>query len=577
MSREKKDSRQEGLKYGVTVALSLGGLLYNDLNQIQSSGNRDDDQAKGGLWNSSSIGQERYEELSLPKCPNESFTSDFSPSSVVNRGKDFSLSARKTGFSSNDNKDALVSNEISEEYKCVKNGGGESEQEFQRLRNMVKILEEKEKSLEIQLLEYYGLKEQESAVIELQNRLKLNNMETKLFNLKILSLQEDKRKLEEQVADQARITLELEAAKAQIKLLNKKLRSEAEQNRKNIIALQERVKKIQEEENKAVATDNVEAKLQKLNYLEDVAEELRKMNSTLRLENSELAQKLEYVQLIATSAMDDDEATTLKKECHHLRQENEELTKKVELLQANRCSDAEEMVYLRWVNACLRYELRNYQPSPGRTIARELSKTLSPESEEKAKQLILHYGSTEGMDGKGRYPTEYDSHRLSSSQISDVTDSGEYSADISSLKQTKSKGFGKLMRLLQGKDSNIHYQVPSGERTTYIEDMVGKCPLDSPGCHSGFSTVTGANGIITRSTSRGSRYSLDLQRTSDEGSLCIFRSIDSILEDNTIPMQPDKLAHASENVEKSELVKYAEALKASRNKPLKRRTASSSF
>lgn len=43
---------------------------------------------------------------------------------------------------------------------------------------MVKNLKERERDLEIQLLEYYGLKEQESAVVELHNRLKINSMET---------------------------------------------------------------------------------------------------------------------------------------------------------------------------------------------------------------------------------------------------------------------------------------------------------------------------------------------------------------------------------------------------------------
>ncbi|GAA0151381.1 non-motor actin binding protein [Lithospermum erythrorhizon] len=167
---------------------------------------------------------------------------------------------------------------------------------------------------------------------------------------------------------------------------NKILRSEDEHNRENIISLQERVKKLREEENKTV---------------------------------------------------DDDE-------CHHLRKENEELMKKVELLHADRCSDAEEMVYLRWINAWLSYELRNYQPSPRRTIARDLSKTLSPRSEEIAKQFILQYGSAEGMGDKSRNLIQYDHGALPSSQNSDVTDCGEHSStDILLPTKSKAKEFDK--------------------------------------------------------------------------------------------------------------------------------------
>lgn len=555
-SREKTNRRPEQLPFGVTLALSLGGIIYCFLksrtvklsesppsslpssdcgDQTHSYLDRNDNHelhTKDGLGNSTTIGQDEYEELPLPKCHDESFPADYSPNSIVHRDKDMDTS----------------------DSECVEKGASGNEQEFRMLRNMVKILKEREESLEIQLLEYYGLKEQETAVRELQNRLKLNNMEAKLFNLKIESLQAHKKRLEEQVTDNAKLAGELEAAKAKIKLLNKQLRSEAEQNRENILALQKRVKKLQEEENKSVAADNLEIqiKLQKLKDLEEEAEELKKTNSNLRLENSGLAQNLEYVQLIATSAMDADETTILKKECHHLRKENEELTNKVELLQANRCSDAEELVYLRWLNACLRYELRNYQPSPGRTSAKELSKTLSLASEEKAKQLILQYGSSEGMTSNGRNLGEYDSDRLSSSH------SGEY---IISPNKTKTKGLGKLMCLLRGKDSNDHRRVPLEETSAYIEDAFGKCLTDSPGCHSGFTTVTGTDGTHSRSTSRSSRYSLDIPRTSDDTTL----------------MQPNKLDHSSENIEKSELMKYAEALRVSRDKPLKRRSASSTF
>ena len=65
------------------------------------------------------------------------------------------------------------------------------------------ILQERERHVEVQLLEYYGLKEQETTVIELQNRFKINNMEVKLFHLKIESLQAENHRLENQVAAHA--------------------------------------------------------------------------------------------------------------------------------------------------------------------------------------------------------------------------------------------------------------------------------------------------------------------------------------------------------------------------------------
>ncbi|KAJ4976819.1 hypothetical protein NE237_001925 [Protea cynaroides] len=60
----------------------------------------------------------------------------------------------------------------------------ETEQEIINLGNTVKVLHEREKNLEIQLLEYYGLKEQETAMAELQNRLKISNMKATTENQK---------------------------------------------------------------------------------------------------------------------------------------------------------------------------------------------------------------------------------------------------------------------------------------------------------------------------------------------------------------------------------------------------------
>jgi hypothetical protein len=60
----------------------------------------------------------------------------------------------------------------------------------------------------------------------------------------------------------------------------------------------------------------------------------------------------------------------------------------VEGLQMNRFSEVEELVYLRWVNACLRFELRNYK---GMSEALTLNASLSPRSQEKAKGLMMEY------------------------------------------------------------------------------------------------------------------------------------------------------------------------------------------
>ncbi|PWA66328.1 hypothetical protein CTI12_AA323890 [Artemisia annua] len=278
------------------------------------------------------------------------------------------------------------------------------EQEIKNLQNTVKTLKERERDLKAQLLEYSRLKQEETTVRELQSRLKLNSMESKLLTLKVESLQTENKRLESQTADYNKVLSDLEAARAKIKLLKKKLLSETAQNKERILGLQQRVQKMQEDERKGSVgiSLEIESNLCKLKDLEAEAEELR--NCFLQIGK-------------------------LREESEHLKKQNRELKNEIEQLQTDRCSDVEELVYLKWINACLRYELRNHQPDLGKIMARDLSKTLSPKSEARAKQLILEYANKDhegemGVDIDINIP-ELDSDQWSSSQNSNLTDSGE--------------------------------------------------------------------------------------------------------------------------------------------------------
>lgn len=99
------------------------------------------------------------------------------------------------------------------------------------------------------------------------------------------------------------------------------------------------------------------------------------------------------------SFVQNERVASVREEVNKLRHINEDLSKQVEGLQMNRFSEVEELVYLRWINACLRYELRNYQTPPGKVSARDLSKSLSPKSQEKAKQLMVEYAGSERGQG----------------------------------------------------------------------------------------------------------------------------------------------------------------------------------
>lgn len=619
---EKRDIKLVLLNFGLALSLSFIGFLYSRFgnkgtrpslppppkarssdcsSEVEKGGrahHKDDLHALKLVPSSCGLGSgapEQYEEICMPRVTADNFNAVISPSSRHSGDKnafllpefedivsEFDFSGTHAVYSPRKDVDTPRSTvDNSKSYRSSEKD--EYEQEVRHLRNMVRILQERERNLEVQLLEYYGLKEQETAVMELQNRLKINNVEAKLFTLKIESLQSDNRRLEAQAADNAKIMAELETARSKIKLLKRKLRLEAEQNREQILALQKRVAKLQEQECNTAASDKeAQSELQRLKVLEHEAEELRKSNMKLQQENSELSLRLESTQVLANSVLEDPETEALKKMSESLRQENETLSKEIEQLQADRCADVEEVVYLRWINACLRYELRNYQAPAGKTVARDLSKTLSPKSEEKAKQLILEYANTDGFENA----VDVDSDQWSSSQASSyVTDSehvDDTSLDTVTAKKSKVKFLSKLRKLIRGKDSSHHNQALSADKVGFYED-------ESPQFSS--SASLGTNAAAEARSNRqsnlpesSSRHSLDLPRPrsikgAKEGSRRTYSDMGSTyrVKLNLSRESPSEMTPESQNDHETNLVKFAEVLKNSSGRRGKLRRNSASF
>ncbi|KAJ4787889.1 Hydroxyproline-rich glycoprotein family protein [Rhynchospora pubera] len=271
--------------------------------------------------------------------------------------------------------------------------------ELERLRRLVKELEEREVKLEGGLLEYYGLKEQESDVVELQKQLKIKQVEIDMLNITINSLNAERKKLNEEIEKSILTKKELEAARGKIKEMQKQIQKEASQTKGQLLLLKQQVTGLQVKEAELAKRDaEMEKKMKNFKEMEVEVMELRRKNKELQHQKRELTMKLDAAAFAGMS--ESDVATNLRDEITKLRQANEDLTKQVEGLQMNRFSEVEELVYLRWVNACLRYELRNYQNPSGQVLARDLNKTLSPKSRERAKQLMLEYAGSERGQGE---------------------------------------------------------------------------------------------------------------------------------------------------------------------------------
>lgn len=353
------------------------------------------------------------------------------------------------------------------EIKALKERAYESEMannasELERLRNLVKELEEREVKLEGELLEYYGLKEQESSIAELQKQLKIKTVEIDMLNITINSLQAERKKLQDEVTQGGAARKELEMARKKIKELQRQIQLEANQTKGQLLLLKQQVTGLQTKEQEAFNRDvEVEKKLKAVKELEVAVMELKRKNKELQHDKRELIVKLDTAEAkvkTLSNMTESDMVAKVREEVNELRHANEDLTKQVEGLQMNRFSEVEELVYLRWVNACLRYELRNFQMPQGKVSARDLSKSLSPKSQEKAKQLMLEYaGSERGGD------TDIDSNFDNTSVDSEDFDNTSVDSSMSRFSSASKKPnlLQKLKKWGKNKDDSSLLSSPS--------------------------------------------------------------------------------------------------------------------
>ncbi|XP_062203130.1 uncharacterized protein LOC133905379 isoform X2 [Phragmites australis] len=279
----------------------------------------------------------------------------------------------------------------------------EERQELERLREMWLSLLEREQQLELRLQELESLREQEATVRELENRVAAAAMEERLLELKVSSLQEENVRLRTQVAELDAARAELARAKEKLHAIKARVQGEQEEERREAAALRAKVEELEkcgEERASALAVETTA---------------LRKANAVLEEEKMELALRLQDAEQVASSVnlvLEED----MVEEANYLRETNERLTTQIEQLRSDHCAHVEELVYLKWVNACLRHELRDHGLHPpcsaqqdhdaddgsaiaGGLSAVELSKSMSFRSSERAKQLMLHYGHPGGLEG----------------------------------------------------------------------------------------------------------------------------------------------------------------------------------
>ncbi|CAK9273554.1 unnamed protein product [Sphagnum jensenii] len=376
--------------------------------------------------------------------------------------------------------------------------------ELQALRATVKELRLREMRLEGELLELYGLREQEKAFIEMEQKLleqtaKVSDLETQRKTL-----------LEKVAADKQQLEKDLDCARAQIQELQEQIHVLAEQSAEEIRRLKHKVYVLEAKEDEGIQRDILlETKLQSLRDLEVEVVELRRTSKELQHHKRELTLKLTAMASLAKHSFNA-EADAIA-----LSHANQDLCQQLEGLQNDRFSEVEELIYLRWVNACLRYELRSFQSPTGKFTAADLNKNLSPKSLARAKQLMLEYARTDLTIGaREQVDTGYESaDSETSSPLEGARNYSETSSDFSGSWQPPTKP-GLICRLKKWSGSGKHFRNGVNQAQNF---------LFSPSVEQERTSTYYTQNRATESTSFS--YELPLRSSSDAGSHHVEKNI----------------------------------------------------
>ncbi|PPS11468.1 hypothetical protein GOBAR_AA09176 [Gossypium barbadense] len=188
--------------------------------------------------------------------------------------------------------------------------------ELDHVRSLLQDSKERELKLQAELAEW----KTNVKVLDLQTQLETRNIEVDNLSHRVGSLESEKTSLCGQLAT---------------------LTSILERNEENL---------------------EISKEPQSIRDLEMEVVELRRLNKELQMQKRNLACKLSSLESQLASlakANESDVVAKVKAEASMLRHTNENLSKQVEGLQMSRLNEVEELAYLRWVNSCLRDELRN--------------------------------------------------------------------------------------------------------------------------------------------------------------------------------------------------------------------------
>ncbi|TYJ18907.1 hypothetical protein E1A91_A09G154200v1 [Gossypium mustelinum] len=229
------------------------------------------------------------------------------------------------------------------------------EEEILGLRSRVEELQKREWELERKFLRFVDIKEQESVLMELRNMLLMESLCVEFMDREISSMEAENKRVENIVMEFVGVVEQIEHWKSQNGLLERKVKRLLRKTKGLEKLIGEKDLKIQAKDAEIRRNgEELQGRSNVIKKLDDEMRDLKCLTLQLQDQKDKLSKKLELAEVSHSSiSKSAEEGIT--------REEYTQLANEYEQVQKERSDELTELTYLRWCNACLRYELKRYQ------------------------------------------------------------------------------------------------------------------------------------------------------------------------------------------------------------------------
>ncbi|KAK2965370.1 hypothetical protein RJ640_024112 [Escallonia rubra] len=234
---------------------------------------------------------------------------------------------------------------LQSEDRCYK-----LEEEIEGLKTRIEVFQEGEWKLETRFHRYQELKEQEMVLVELLNRLVLEIDRVEFLDRELSSIEAENKSFEGILVEYLNVLEQLECSRMENGLIHRKVQKLLRKLKDRSRALEGQNLQIEVTKAEVLSShEEIERRAATIKGLEDEIDELKTVVMRLQEEKSELMNQLEMAAEIPASPKI--EAEKVAPEDYY------QLLNELEQLQKDRTAEFNELIYLRWCNACLRHEL----------------------------------------------------------------------------------------------------------------------------------------------------------------------------------------------------------------------------